>query len=65
MRVRPRMCLISANERNQTQKATYCMISCKWISGNGTTVGTEMCLWLPGYRSGGRSLMANAPREHF
>ena len=39
--------------------------SCQWISGNGTTLCTEMYLWLPGYRSGGRSLMANSPREHF
>ena len=45
----------------QTQKATYYMISCQWISGKGT----EMYLWLPVYRSGGRSLMANTPREHF
>ena len=65
MHVTPRMHLNCANERNQMQKATYYMISCQWISGNGTTVGTEMYLWLPGYRSGGRSLMANAPREHF
>ena len=65
MHVRARMCLNCANERNQTQKATYYMISCQRISGNGTTVCTEMYLWLPGYRSGGRSLMANSPREHF
>ena len=65
MHVTARMHLNCANERNQTQKATYCMISCQWISGNGTTISTEMYLWLPGYRSGGRSLMANTPREHF
>ena len=65
MHVTPRMHLNCANERNQMQKATYYMISCQWISGNGTTVGTEMHPWLPGYRSGGRSLMANSPREHF
>ena len=65
MHVTPRMHLNCANERNQMQKATYYMISCQWISGNGTTVGTEMYPWLPGYRSGGRSLNANSPREHF
>ena len=32
---------------------------------NGTTIHTEMYLWLPGFRSGRRSLMANTPREHF
>ena len=65
MHVRARMHLNCANERNQTQKPTYYMISYQWISGNGTTVGTEMYLWLPGYRSGGRSQTANTPREHF
>ena len=65
MHVRARMHLNCANERNQMQKATYYMISCQWISGNGTTVGTEMHPWLPGYRSGGRNLTANGPREHF
>ena len=30
-----------------------------------TTIGREICLWLPGYRSGGRSLKGNSPREHF
>ena len=65
MHVRARMCLNCANERNQTQKATYYMISCQLISGKGTTIPTEMYLWLPGYRSGRRSLNANTPREHF
>ena len=64
MHVTPRMHLNCANERNQTQKATYYMISCQWISGSSTTVGTEMYPWLPGYRSGGRSLMANSAREN-
>ena len=48
MHVRARMCLNCANERNQTQKATYYMISCQLISGKGTTIPTEMYLWLPG-----------------
>ena len=42
MHVRARMHLNCANERNQTQKATYYMISCQWISGKGTTIHTEM-----------------------
>ena len=65
MHVRARMHLNCANERNQTQKATYYVISRQWIFAHGTTVGTEMYLCLPGYRSGRRSLMANSSREHF
>ena len=65
MHVTARMHLSCANERCQTQKAVYYMISFQWISGKGTTIGTEMYLWLPVYRSGGRSLNANNPREHF
>ena len=66
MHATARMCHNCAKTvRNQTQRATYYMISCQWISGSSTTVGTEMYPWLPGYRSGGRSLMANSPREHF
>ena len=65
MHVTARMHLSCANERCQTQKAVYYMISFQWISGKGTTIGREICLWLPGYRSGGRSLKGNSPREHF
>ena len=60
-----RMHLSCANERCQPQKAMYYMISCQWIPGKGTSIGTGIYLWLPVYRSGGRSLMANSPREHF
>ena len=66
MHATARMCHNCAKTvRNQTQRATYYMISCQWISGKGTTIHTEMYLWLPGHRSGKRSLMANTPREHF
>ena len=66
MHATARMCHNCAKTvRNQTQKATYYMVSCQWISGKGTTIHTEMYLWLPGYRSGRRSLLANTPREHF
>ena len=65
MHVRARMHLTCANERNQTQKATYYMISCQLISGKGTTIPTEMYLWLPGYRSGGKSLMGKYPKGAF
>ena len=41
MRVRAKMHLNCANERNQTQKATYYMISCQWISGNGTLLAQK------------------------
>ena len=43
----------------------HIMISRQLICGKGTTIRTEMYLWLPGYRSGRRSLLANTPREHF
>ena len=65
MRVTARMHLSCANDRCQTQKAMYYMISCQLICGKSTTLRTEMYLWLPGYRSGGRSLKGNSPREHF
>ena len=57
-----------AKERNQTQKATYYMISSQWTSGKGTAVCTYSCcvyLCMPGYRSEGRSANTNSPREHF
>ena len=66
MRVTARICLNCAKTvRNQTQKTTYHVISCQWISGKGTAIHTEEYLWLQGYRSGGRNLMAKSPREHF
>ena len=65
MHVTARMGLTCAHERNQTQKATYYMISCQRISGKGTDICTEIYLWLPMYRSGGRSLNASSPNKHF
>ena len=65
MHVTARMGLNCANERNQTKKVTYYMISCQWISGKGTAICTEIYLWLPVYRSGGRSLNASSPKKHF
>jgi len=68
MHVTARMHLNCAKERNQTQKATYYMISSQWTSGKGTAVCTYSCciyLCMPGYRSAGRSVNTNSPREHF
>ena len=42
MHATARMCHNCAKTvRNQTQKATYYMVSCQWISGNGTTYNQD------------------------
>jgi len=51
--------------RETSHRRLHIMISCELICGKGTTIRTEMYLWLPGYGSGRRSLNANTPKEHF